>query len=294
MSDVAVLGLGAMGSALAGALLDGGHTVTVWNRTGHRAAALAERGAEVATTAAGALRAAPVAVVCLTDDAAVRETLVAVPGRTLVNLTNSTPEQDRGLADWAARRQMTYLAGGIMAVPSMIGTPAAFVFYSGDAGALQRHRALLERFGGVEYTGADPGRAAVHDLALLTAMYGMFGGFLHAAALISAEGIPVAGVEPLIRGWLTAMTGALPAMASAIDSGDHTATGSTVRMQALAYPNLLDAGRERGLDNGLVQPMGELLTRAVSSGHGDADLSVLATMLHGGRVRRENEQQIDP
>lgn len=33
MSEVSVIGLGAMGSALAGALLRDGHRITVWNRT---------------------------------------------------------------------------------------------------------------------------------------------------------------------------------------------------------------------------------------------------------------------
>ncbi|WP_433788788.1 NAD(P)-dependent oxidoreductase [Actinoplanes sp. CA-252034] len=281
MSDVAVLGLGAMGSALAAALLDGGHHVTVWNRSDGRSAPLAARGAAVAATAAEAIRAAPVTVVCLIDDAAVRETLVAVPGHTLVNLTNSTPAQARDLAGWAAGQRMAYLDGGIMAVPPMIGSPAAFVFYSGAADTLERHRGLLARFGTIEYVGADPGRAAVHDLALLTAMYGMFGGFLHAAALLRAEGIPVAGAEPLLTRWLIAMSGALPQTAAAIDADDHTTTTSAVRMQALAYPHLLDASRERGLHTGLVEPMGELLKRAVEKGHGDADLSVLATLLRG-------------
>jgi hypothetical protein len=38
-TQTAVLGLGALGSALAGALLAAGRSTTVWNRTGGRAAA---------------------------------------------------------------------------------------------------------------------------------------------------------------------------------------------------------------------------------------------------------------
>ncbi len=33
MSDISILGLGAMGSALARALQQAGHQITVWNRT---------------------------------------------------------------------------------------------------------------------------------------------------------------------------------------------------------------------------------------------------------------------
>ncbi|MGI5208325.1 NAD(P)-binding domain-containing protein [Spirillospora sp. CA-108201] len=41
---VAVLGLGEMGGALAGAVLDGGHPTTVWNRTAGKGEALVAKG----------------------------------------------------------------------------------------------------------------------------------------------------------------------------------------------------------------------------------------------------------
>ncbi|WP_344841650.1 NAD(P)-binding domain-containing protein [Nonomuraea dietziae] len=47
---VTVLGLGSMGSALAGALLDKGVETTVWNRSAGRAAPLVARGAREAAT----------------------------------------------------------------------------------------------------------------------------------------------------------------------------------------------------------------------------------------------------
>ena len=48
MSDVSVIGLGAMGSALAEALLKSGLSVTVWNRSPARADALVAKGAVAA------------------------------------------------------------------------------------------------------------------------------------------------------------------------------------------------------------------------------------------------------
>ncbi|MFC7404896.1 NAD(P)-binding domain-containing protein [Georgenia alba] len=45
MSAVSLLGLGAMGTALASALLDAGRDVVVWNRTPGRATELLARGA---------------------------------------------------------------------------------------------------------------------------------------------------------------------------------------------------------------------------------------------------------
>nr|BFE85264.1 NAD(P)-dependent oxidoreductase [Planobispora longispora] len=249
-SPVSVIGLGAMGRALAGALLDRGHPTTVWNRTAGRAGELAARGATVAATAAEAVAASPVTVICVLDYEAVRETLDPVAGtltgRTLVNLTNGTPEQARTTAGWAAGHGVDYVDGGIMAVPPMIGQDGALILYSGSQEAFTAHERTLGALGTATYLGEDAGRASLYDLALLSAMYGMFGGFFHAVAMTGSEKVPAAEFTPLVVAWLNAMIAGLPAMAAALDSGDHSADDSNVEMQAASYVNLLDASRAQG------------------------------------------------
>src|ERR1035437_3524745 len=73
--DIAVLGMGHMGRALAGRLLDGSHEVQIWNRTPGRAPDLVERGATEAASPTEAADGAEVVVTSLTDDAAVLEVL---------------------------------------------------------------------------------------------------------------------------------------------------------------------------------------------------------------------------
>jgi 3-hydroxyisobutyrate dehydrogenase-like beta-hydroxyacid dehydrogenase len=50
MSNVTVLGLGAMGSRMAANLLKAGHAVTVWNRSPDAAEALVSAGAKLAAS----------------------------------------------------------------------------------------------------------------------------------------------------------------------------------------------------------------------------------------------------
>jgi len=69
---IAVLGLGRMGAALAERLLDGGHEVTVWNRSAGKAAPLVAAGAKEAGSVAAAAEKADVVLTSLSDDAAVR------------------------------------------------------------------------------------------------------------------------------------------------------------------------------------------------------------------------------
>lgn len=321
-SPVTVIGLGAMGRALAGAFLDNGHPTTVWNRTAGKGGELTERGATEAATVAEAIAASPIVVVCVLDYDAVREVLGApgasdladladvldtpgtpeapgtsgtpdgsgtsgtqgtvaglLSGRTLVNLTNGTPRQARELARWASERGADYLDGGIMAVPPMIGTPGSLILCSGSPEAFTAHERTLSATGAVSYLGEDAGRASLYDIALLSAMYGMFGGFFHAIAMVGSEKVPATEFTPLVVSWLNAMITSLPGMAKAYDANDHSAAASNLRMQAEAFVNLLDASGEQGVSAELLEPMGTLLHRGVAANLGEGDISALIDLL---------------
>ncbi|MFK4090413.1 NAD(P)-dependent oxidoreductase [Kribbella sp. NPDC020789] len=278
-TPVTVLGLGTMGTALARAFLAAGHPTTVWNRTPGRSPELT--GAVRAATAAEAVAASPLVVACLLVDSTVRDTLqgVDLTGKVVVNLTNGTPDQARALE--MALQGASYLDGGIMAVPAMIGGPHAFLLYSGDPQAFEQHQPALAVLGRPVYVGADAGLAALYDIALLSAMYGMFGGAQHALALMRSAKIPTAEfTEQLLLPWLTAMLGSVPRMAADLDDPPEPGTaGSNLAMQAAAYHNLIDTAVGQGVDPMLLKPMGELLQKAVASGHGDEDLAALIRLL---------------
>lgn len=281
---ITFLGLGAMGSALARAALSARLNVTVWNRTPERADALAAAGATAAADSSKAIAAADLIVICLLDYPAVRAVLDAagatLRGKTILNLTNGTPEQARGLAAWAEAEGADYLDGGIMAIPPMIGQPETLILTSGSAAARATSHNVLASFGTSRYLGGDPGHAALYDLALLTAMYGMFGGYLQGTALLKADGIAAAGFVEMVQAWLTAMQASLPEMARQIDAADHGRNvGSNLAMQEAAYINLIDASRARGLSTDLVEPMQRLLKQAVATGRGGHDIASMAELI---------------
>lgn len=284
-SPVTVLGLGLMGSALAAALLKAGHPTTVWNRTAAKTGPLAAQGATPAATASEAITASPLVIVCLTTNDHVRGLLApeaeALAGRTLVNLTNGTPRQARELADWAADHGITYLDGGIMAVPQMIATPAAYIFYSGtDEAAFTAHRPTLEALAATKWVGKDPGFAALYDLSLLTGMYGMAAGVAQAFALTGSEGVPARDLAPLLRDFVVAMTdGIVAGAAEALDSDRHLTDVSNLAMNREAFPNFLAAYAEQGLRTDLFEPFQALLDRAVDAGHGADGFSRLTLLL---------------
>jgi 3-hydroxyisobutyrate dehydrogenase-like beta-hydroxyacid dehydrogenase len=275
---VTVLGLGAMGSALARAFVAAGHSTTVWNRAPEKAAALVAAGAVRADTAAAAVAASPLVVVCLGDHRSVHEVLDpvadALAGRVLVNLTTGTPEQARELDAWARERGAEHLDGGIMAVPPMIGTPAAFVLYSGGLRTFDAHRAALDVLGGSRFVGEDPGLASLHDLALLSGMYGMFGGALQAFALVRSAGGSAKEFAPTLREWLGSMSEFVTGSAEQIDMGDYvTGVVATLAMQASGYVHLVDVAKAQGVSTELLAPLAALMERRVADGHGQDDIA---------------------
>ncbi|MGW8764187.1 NAD(P)-dependent oxidoreductase [Streptomyces sp. NPDC055815] len=283
-SPVSLLGLGAMGAALARTWLAAGYPLTVWNRTPARAEALAGEGAKVADSAAAAVSASTLVVVCLLDDESVGTALdgVDLAGKDLVNLTTTTPAQARARAAWAEERGARYLDGGIMAVPPMIGVPEAggYVFYSGSRELFESHRAALAIPAGTEYVGEDAGFAALHDVALLSGMYGMFAGAAHAFALVRKEDIDPVAFAPLLADWLAAMAQGVHGTAAQLKSGDYTSgVVSNLAMQVAGTPTFLATAEGQGVSPELIRPYFELMRRRLDVGSGEEDLTGVVDLL---------------
>ena len=277
MEKATVIGLGKMGRALVRALVDRGHPTTVWNRTPGRAVGDATH----AATAAEAIAANELVILCLLDFESVVEVLdgVDVSGRTVVNLTTHTPEEAAKVSTLVTERGADYLDGGIMAIPSMIGTPAATVLYSGSAQAFGRFEGVLAAFGGARYLGVEPGLAALNDLAMLTGMYGLFGGFVHAAALVrTAGGTVTEFTESLMIPWVSGMLPALVEMAHQIDSGDYKAKESDLSMQ-VANDGISEVSRALGVSAELSEPVFALMRRRVEQGFGGDDFASVIELL---------------
>lgn len=270
--QVSVLGLGAMGSALAGALVKAGHATTVWNRSQGKADDLVAQGAEAAATARDAVQAGRLVIACLLDHASVREVLEPLThelaGRTLINLTTTSPDQSRELAAWADRAGIAYLDGGIMAVPHMIGLPEASILYSGSADVFHQHKPLLELWGSADYFGEDAGLASLYDLALLAGMYVMFAGFLHGAAMVAPAGVTAGEFAARATPWLTAMTGAFQGFAAVIDGGDYTVEGQQ-SLEFSSLDDILAASSAQGISTEVVAMVQRLIRRQIDAGHGE-------------------------
>ncbi|MCT2587066.1 NAD(P)-dependent oxidoreductase [Actinophytocola sp. S1-96] len=256
-----------MGSALAAALADAGHPTTVWNRTPGRAPGLA---VTRAATVRDAVTAHPIVVACLLRHDSVHETLAPVVddlrGRTLVNLTTTTPNEARELATWATGHGIRYLDGAIMATPPMIGSREGQVFYSGSAAAFDACRPVFDVWATSEFHGEDAGMASLLDLAMLSAMYGMFAGLTHGAAMAGSAGVRATDFAVRAIPFVGAMTAHFARSAEIIDGGDYTVPGQSLDFSDLGH--IVQASEEQGVDPATIVAVQGLIDQQVAAGHG--------------------------
>ncbi|MER7005338.1 NAD(P)-binding domain-containing protein [Dactylosporangium sp. NPDC000555] len=285
---VAVLGLGPMGRALAGAALAAGHATVVWNRTPQRAHPLLDRGAALAPSAAEALRRAPVAICCLLDYGAVRSALDGAEGpAVLVNLGSGHSGEVRGMAGWAAARGIEYLDGAILTPAPTIGTPAATILYSGPRPIFDAHQAVLRAFAADPlFLGEEVTTAAAYEMALLDLFVMSTGGLAHAFALATAAGLDPAAFARFAGGIGALLPEMAHRYAGNLAAGTFPGQPSTLGSASAALAHVAAASADLGVDAGPLHALRALFDRAVVAGHGGEGYARLARFLTDERTHR--------
>lgn len=268
-----------MGQALAGAFLKAGHPTTVWNRTASKADQLVSAGAQSAPTVGDALKASPLAIVCLTDYAAMYELLgasdVVLDGTTLINLTSGDSAQARDAARWAEQRGARYLDGAIMAVPPAIGTADAVILHSGPQSHFEAHESTLGALGTVTYLGADHGLASLYDVAGLAMMWSVLNAWLQGTALLKTAGVDAATYAPFARQIAAGVAEWLPGYAEQIDAGSFPAEVSALEIDARAMGHLIQESEALGVNAELPKLLKAMADRSIAAGHGGEQYPVL-------------------
>ena len=148
MNDVTVIGLGAMGSAIANAFLNASYDVTVWNRSPLKMEPFRHSGAQYSESAAEACAASPVVVICIDDYAATwklfedQQVENALRGKTVIQFSTGTPKEARATEAGAKLHNTRYLDGALLAYPREIGQDAIVVI-SGNEDTYTELKRLL-------------------------------------------------------------------------------------------------------------------------------------------------------
>jgi 3-hydroxyisobutyrate dehydrogenase-like beta-hydroxyacid dehydrogenase len=281
---VAVLGLGAMGSALARALVEAGHPTIVWNRTAQRAAPLVAIGATAATDPASAVEGAELVVTSLVDGAAALDVLSlaasALRDRTVVELTSVTPRQARAIGDLVRGEGAAFLSGAVMVPPQMIGTEDAVILLDGDRAGFDRSVAALAAIAPTPvFVGDEVGAAALLDMGLLDVFYGAVTSFVHAATLVGTGGVKP--TEFLEHGSSMLELAGIVAQELARELADGSFPGddNNLAMMLRGIDHVVETAEERGVDPALPLVTAELMRAAVDQGYGRDGYGRIAELL---------------
>lgn len=286
MGDTTILGSGEMGAALARALLRGGASVTIWNRTAAKAEALVREGASLAASAAAAVAASPIVIVCVSNYAATREVLqtpavaAALAGRVLVQLSTGTPKEARELGAWARTHGADYVDGAILAWPRQIGGASAVILVSGAESALARADGALRLLaGGLTRMGPELGSSAALFAAVLAYLAMRWIGICHGARICEAEGLSVAGFGEVLAGLAGVLAEDARHMGAVIASGRFERPESTLATAGGDVERLVQHAAEAGIADEVPRFAAGLFRRAIAAGHGAEEHAALIKVL---------------
>ena len=284
--DIAVLGMGRMGSALATRLLQGGHRVTVWNRSKGKAGEVVAAGALEAQSIADAVRQAGVVITMLANDDAVRTVALgdlrsSIGDRTVyVNSSTVSPTLN---SDLAAAFRDRFLAMPVLGSPDAVRTGQAVYLPGGDGSVVDRIAPVLSSLSTTIHRYDTASLASTAKLATnllllsqITALaesfaVGRSGGLsddqlreLLGSSVMVAPGIKNRFESVLTGpqdGWWTTVLGAKDATMAI-----NLARGANVELpEAEAVKRLYDKAAASGLDHADVAAVTELYRRPATS-----------------------------
>jgi 3-hydroxyisobutyrate dehydrogenase-like beta-hydroxyacid dehydrogenase len=289
---VALLGLGAMGAAIARRLEAAGVVeLTVYNRSPAPLGEFRERGVATAPTPREAAGSADVAITMLADGRAVEAValghdgvLGAAPGA-LIDMSTIDIATSLRLAERAAAAGVAYLRAPVSGNPSVVAAGNLTILVSGDARTYERTRGVLEAIGPTLFHLGDGEQARVMKLALNLMVAGTTELLAEALVLGEASGLQraqmldVIGASAVGSPFVRYKSGPLAAE-------DFTSTFSA-RLMHKDLRLVAGSADDAGVPLPVTALVQQLVQACIGAGMGELDFSVLVPRLEREAGRRE-------
>jgi 3-hydroxyisobutyrate dehydrogenase-like beta-hydroxyacid dehydrogenase len=204
---VGFLGLGGMGSAMAGRLLETGHDVVAWNRSPDAVAAMVERGATAAASAAEAL-AQPISLSMLANDEAAdavlsTDNLGTAPGRIHINTASISPRLAARLQERFEAVGVRYVGSPVLGRPPVAAAGKLNILAAGAPADVEAVLPVLESLSArVWRLGERPPMANVVKVAVNYNIIHALEAIGESVAMVERQGIPAAEFAELLSSTL--------------------------------------------------------------------------------------------
>ena len=287
---VAILGLGIMGSGMAGRLLSQGFPISVFNRNPEKARPLAERGGFVQNSPRQAATGSDVIISMVSDDHASREVWLGANGALagsrrgtlLIESSTLTVGWVKELAAEAEKQGCDFLDAPVTGTKPHAESGQLFFLAGGSDQAFERARPVFSVLGrdaihlGPVGSGAlmklvNNFLAAVHTVSFAEALALIDAGGLNREKAISilSEGVPG---SPMVK-----------RVAARIASGDFS-PHFLMPLMAKDIAYAIQEGSERHVDLGTATAALRIFQQALDAGYGGKDFTAVAQALTAEKV----------
>jgi 3-hydroxyisobutyrate dehydrogenase-like beta-hydroxyacid dehydrogenase len=284
MSDVSVIGLGAMGSTLAHTLLQNGYSVTVWNRTAEKAEPLVSAGATAAGSAMEAVAASPATITCIASHdqtiALLDRFADSLRGKTIIELSTGGATEAKALAKLLSENGAAWLIGIINAYPTAIGKSETVLTMVGARDVWETWKPVINTLGGSStHVGAEAGMVAALFAALFTTRQGFMFGMIYGGLVCQKAGIPLdtfAGQVPVSLGMLPSYH---EYFADTVPARNFDNPPATMATYAAALDDALSTFKAVGAPAELPQLFSDLAHKGLDAGLSGKALTALVELL---------------
>jgi len=289
VTEISVLGIGKMGSAIARQLLADGHSVTVWNRTPGKTGELEDLGAELAPDAATAIAASPVSVLTVLDYHAAVEILPgpsSLTGKDIVNLASGGAAAAISFDTEIAMRGGRLLEGIPLCYPSQIGSAEAVLRYSGSQEAWENHRGTLRSLANESaFLGPSVELANVVDEIGLAFSTPILIATMEAAAYAETHGLSFSMLLPQFLAGFSVIGEFLTTAVKKIADNDFTGEETTLDVYLASIAGVASSMKAAGIDARVLEATQHQMRAARDAAGADADvIAVYSELLRNSRA----------
>jgi 3-hydroxyisobutyrate dehydrogenase-like beta-hydroxyacid dehydrogenase len=155
MKRIAFIGLGVMGSGIAGTLLKAGFDLTIWSRNPDQGKPLVARGAKAAPDIAAAVKDAEAVMYCLSDDRAIEEVVFGPAGvlssirggQIVLDVSTVHPQTSRRQAEAYAKKGVEFMDTPVFGSRDEAARGGLWVLAGGKREVFDRIRPILAAMG---------------------------------------------------------------------------------------------------------------------------------------------------
>jgi 3-hydroxyisobutyrate dehydrogenase len=276
--NIAIFGIGLMGTPIATRLLQQGHRTTLYNRTPREFADLRSQGAIVAETLEAAIDSSDFLLLTLSDARAIHETLIQtqpnLKGKTIIQMGTIAPQESQEIAQKIQELGGDYLEAPVLGSIPEAKTGTLLIFVGASQALFDRTLPLLQNLGTSPRHMGEVGSAAATKLALNQLIGSLTSAFSISLALVQNSHVNLESFMEILRQsalYAPTFDKKLQRMVDQNYSNPNFPTKHLLKDMKLAQTT----AQAQGIDSQLIEAVINITERSVQQGQGESDYSAI-------------------